>query len=167
MESSDWLNLIAISIAIPSCITATITIFNYKDKRDKTRESWAQGSWTNEGDVLHPPPPMFITLELTKTNNRVTGLGLHGKVESPQLDSSYSIRLFKKPIMLPWRGIVYTTVGWREVPLMKISVKTSYRDDKLTLSKKKLLKNISDDDDFYFKMPKKIELWHFEKESNI
>jgi len=50
---------------------------------------------------------------------------------------------------------------------MKISVKTSYRDDKLTLSKKKLLKNISDDDDFYSKIPKAIELWHFEKESNI
>lgn len=166
MESSDWLNLIAISIAIPSCVTATITIFNYKEKMDRVREAWAQGTWTNEGDILQPTPPMFITLKLEKTNNRVTGLGLYGELVSPQLDNTYFIRLFKKSIILPWKGEIYTTVGWREIPLIKISVKKNYKDDKLKISKRKLLKNISDDEDFYSKMPKTIELWHLEKQIN-
>lgn len=163
MESSDWLSLIAISIAIPSCITATITMFNYKEKRDAIREAWARGTWTNEGDIRLPTPSMFFTLELEKVNNRVTGLGLYGELVSPQLNKTYFVRLFKKAAILPWKGEIYTAVGWREIPLMKISVKKDYKNDKLKISKGKLLKNISDDEEFYSKMPKKIGLWHLEK----
>lgn len=156
---SVLLTIIGLLIAIPSCVTAIISLIEHSQKEAERREAWALGKWTNEGDI-NAEEPIYIHVDFDKANHRVAGLGLYGTLESPQLHQIYYIRAFKKSIFKPWTGVIYVAVGWREIPLISIQIRADVRNDTLRIVKIKKEGHIDDSEDFFEKLKKETKLWH-------